>query len=161
MRRTTVALTTVGIGAAALYAFGRAKDEKRGTNKNQALLDRNSSEESKLDQKQSVVTSNQTREGNMGNKISSTMPMKEGFSYDPAEEKIDDRGTDQGKASQILLKIRDGAFDASSEKLALALGRPKEQIEAWARGEQTIDSDVLIKARALALERGLSIEEQL
>jgi hypothetical protein len=56
--------------------------------------------------------------------------------------------------------IRDEAFDSSDEKLALALGRPVDEIHAWKRGEQTIDSDVLMKARALALGRGVRIEEQ-
>ena len=68
--------------------------------------------------------------------------------------------TDQNEAAQILTKIKDEAFDSSDEKLALALGRPVDEIQAWTRSELTIDSDVLMKARALALERGLSIEEQ-
>jgi hypothetical protein len=74
------------------------------------------------------------------------------------DPEIDDRGTGQSEAAQILTKIRDGAFDSSDENLALALGRPIDEIQEWIRGAQTIDGDVLQKARALGLERGLQIE---
>jgi hypothetical protein len=79
-------------------------------------------------------------------------------SENEVEPEIDDRGTDQFEASQILKKLRDGAFDSSDEKLALALGRPTEEVEEWTRGAGTIDGDVLLKARALAIGRGLQIE---
>jgi hypothetical protein len=68
---------------------------------------------------------------------------------------IDDQGTDQIEASHILKHIRDAAFDSSDEKLALALGRPTEEIEEWTRGDGIIDGDVVMKARVLALERGI------
>jgi hypothetical protein len=71
---------------------------------------------------------------------------------------LDDRGTDQEDASQILRSIRDGAFDGSDEKLALALGRPTEEIERWTTGSGTIDGDVILKARGLANLRGINIE---
>lgn len=74
------------------------------------------------------------------------------------DPEIDDRGTDQVEASQILKNIRDGAFDSSDEKLALALGRPTAEIEEWTSGGGLIDGDVMQKARALASERGLEIE---
>ena len=74
------------------------------------------------------------------------------------DPEIDDRGTDQSEASQILKNIRDAVFDSSNEKLALALGRPTEEIEEWTRGAGTIDGDVVLKARALAIERGVEIE---
>ena len=93
-----------------------------------------------------------------------TSPMKlgqDGSSEAERDFEIDDRGTDQMEASQLLIKIKDEKFDSSDDKLALALGRPVDEIQAWMRGERIIDSDVLMKARALALERGLRIEEQL
>jgi hypothetical protein len=68
---------------------------------------------------------------------------------------IDDHGTDQTEALNILTHIRDAAFDSSDEKLALALGRPTEEIEAWTRGAEIIDGDVIMKARGLAMERGI------
>ena len=74
------------------------------------------------------------------------------------DPETDDRGTDQSEASQLLTGLRDGAFDSSDAKLATALGRPEEEIEEWLRGDGTIDGDVLLKARALASERGIEIE---
>jgi len=47
--------------------------------------------------------------------------------------------------------------DASDEKLALALGRPAQEIEAWTTGAGHIDGDVILKARHLALQRGIHI----
>ena len=70
---------------------------------------------------------------------------------------IDDQGTDQVEAAQILKQIRDEGFDASDEKLALALGRPAQEIEAWTTGAGHIDGDVILKARHLALQRGIHI----
>jgi hypothetical protein len=72
-----------------------------------------------------------------------------------ADHAIDDRGTDQSEAAEILRHIRDNAFEASNEKLALALGRPTEEIEEWTSGSGLIDGDVVIKARALAMQRGV------
>lgn len=68
---------------------------------------------------------------------------------------IDDHGTDQVEALNILTHIRDTAFDSSDEKLALALGRPTEEIEAWTQGTEIIDGDVILKARGLAMARGI------
>jgi hypothetical protein len=71
---------------------------------------------------------------------------------------VDDRGTGQEKAAQLLLNLRDRAFEASNEKLALALGRPTEEVEAWNAGQEVIDDDVVMKARGLAMHRGVHIE---
>ncbi len=73
---------------------------------------------------------------------------------------VDDRGTDQFTASQILKQVRDDAFDSSSEKLAMALGRPTEEIEQGIGGESVIDGDLLMKVRALAMHRGVETEEK-
>jgi hypothetical protein len=72
-----------------------------------------------------------------------------------ADHPIDDQGTDQSEAAEILRHIRDNAFDASDEKLALALGRPTDEIEQWTSGSGLIDGDAVIKARALAMQRGV------
>ena len=73
------------------------------------------------------------------------------------EHAIDDQGTNQAQASEILKHIRDNAFEASDEKLALALGRPTEEIEEWTSGNGLIDGDVILKARTLAMQRGFEI----
>ena len=74
------------------------------------------------------------------------------------QRQIDDQGTSQTEASSILKEIRDTAFDASNERLALALGRTTEEIEQWTSGNGLIDGDVLMKARALAIHRGVEVQ---
>ena len=71
---------------------------------------------------------------------------------------LDEQGADQAEAANMLRNIRDAAFDASDEKLALALGRPTEEIETWTNGAGVIDSDVVMKARSLAIQRGVEVE---
>jgi hypothetical protein len=73
-------------------------------------------------------------------------------------EALDDRGTDQAEASLMLRSIRDQAFEGSDEKLALALGRPTDEIERWASGAGVIDGDIVLKARGLANLRGINLE---
>ena len=75
----------------------------------------------------------------------------------PDSPTIDDQGTDQSEAANILKRIRDAAFESSDEKLALALGRPTEEIETWTTGSGVIDGDVVMKARQLAVQRGVEI----
>jgi len=74
------------------------------------------------------------------------------------EHIVDDRGTGQEKAAQILRNLRDRAFEASDEKLALALGRPLEEIHSWNEGQAQIDSDAVMKARGIAIHRGVRVE---
>jgi hypothetical protein len=74
-------------------------------------------------------------------------------------EPLDDQGTTQEEAMQLLQILKEEVFDSNDEKLALALGRPTEDVEALLSGAQTIDSDVFLKARALGIERGGSSYE--
>ena len=71
---------------------------------------------------------------------------------------VDDRGTDQDKASRILVNLRNRAFESSDERLALALGRPTEEVAAWQAGLELIDDDAIMKARGIAFHRGVSVE---
>jgi hypothetical protein len=73
-------------------------------------------------------------------------------------EAVDDRGTNQGEGRTLLKNLRDQGFDSDDEQLAVALGRPVEEIEAWMNGREPVDDDVIMKARGLATERGISIE---
>ena len=75
-----------------------------------------------------------------------------------SEHELDDQGTDQFEAAELLRRIRDEVFDGSNDAFALALGRPVEEIETWTSGALAIDGDVVLKARALAQERGMDIE---
>lgn len=74
------------------------------------------------------------------------------------DQKVDDRGTDQEDAQHLIEALRDQGFNSDNEKLAKALGRTIEQVQAMISGEETIDDDVVMKARGIALNRGLKIE---
>jgi len=70
-------------------------------------------------------------------------------------EPLDDQGTSKEEAAEFLQILRDEAFEASDEKLALALGRPTDEVKRWFSGDEPIDADVLLKARGVAMERGV------
>ena len=74
------------------------------------------------------------------------------------EQEVDDQGTDQEEAQNILATVRDEGFDGDDEKLARALGRSAEQIEAMIEGDETIDDDIVMKARGIAQNRGIELE---
>ena len=71
---------------------------------------------------------------------------------------VDDRGTTQTEGRAILKSLRDAGFDGSDEKLAVALGRPLEEVQGWTGGAEIVDDDVIMKARGIAAERGIEIE---
>ena len=75
-----------------------------------------------------------------------------------SEEAVDDRGTNQSEGRALLRHLRDNGFEGSDEKMAVALGRPVEEVTAWTGGGETVDDDVIMKARGIAKERGISIE---
>ena len=71
---------------------------------------------------------------------------------------VDDRGTSEGEGRALLKHLRDAGFAGSDEKLALALGRPIEEVQGWTGGAGRVDDDVVMKARGIAKERGIEIE---
>ena len=73
-------------------------------------------------------------------------------------EAVDDQGTDQSEGRALLKCLRDAGFNGSDEQLALALGRPVEEVEGWMGGAEPVDDDVVMKARGIAKERGIEIE---
>ena len=73
-------------------------------------------------------------------------------------EEVDDRGSNQFDALRIIRNLRDRAFDSSDEKLALALGRPMEEVSTVTHGAAVIDDDLVMKARGIAKERGIELE---
>ena len=74
------------------------------------------------------------------------------------DQQVDDKGTDQEGARQILTALRDRGFDGDNERLAVALGRSVEQVEGLINSSETIDDDVVMKARGIALNRGIEVE---
>ena len=73
------------------------------------------------------------------------------------DQQVDDKGTDQEEAKRMLTALRDRGFDGDNEDLAVALGRSVEQVEAWMDGTETIDDDVVMKARGIALNRNIPV----
>jgi hypothetical protein len=74
------------------------------------------------------------------------------------DQKVDDKGTGQEQAQHMIEALRDQGFDGDNEKLAKALGRTIEQVDGMIGGSETIDDDVVMKARGIALNRGIQIE---
>ena len=74
------------------------------------------------------------------------------------EQAVDDRGTSEAEGRELLLKLRDNGFEGSDEKLSVVLGRPIEEVKGWTGGTEVVDDDVVMKARGIAKERGISIE---
>ena len=74
------------------------------------------------------------------------------------DQEVDDKGTDQATAQHMLEALRDQGFDSDNEKFAKALGRTIEQVDGMIKGAETIDDDVVMKARGIALHRGITIE---
>jgi len=73
------------------------------------------------------------------------------------DQQVDDKGTDQEEARRMLRALRDRGFEGNNEKLATALGRSIEQVQGWLDGAETIDDDVVMKARGIALNRGIEV----
>ena len=74
------------------------------------------------------------------------------------QDAVDDRGTNQTEGRALLKKLRDEGFDSSDQQLAIALGRPVEEVECWTGGATAVDDDVIMKARGIAEQRGIEIE---
>jgi hypothetical protein len=86
--------------------------------------------------------------------------MEESTGQAPVTEggEVDDRGTTQSEGRTIIKKLRDEGFEGSDEKLAVVLGRPLEEVQGWTGGAETVDDDVIMKARGIATERGIKIK---
>ena len=159
MRKSFLALSVLGIGAGLLYAVkGRRPNGELARGQNESENENTGTEV------ETIALNNGAGEDSFGHDARARSSMgrisKDGNSVvtKEAEPEIDDRGTDQAEASNLLKNVRDAAFDSSDEKLALALGRPAEEIEDWIKGAGIIDGDVVMKARGLATERGVHIE---
>lgn len=77
---------------------------------------------------------------------------------DEGNNAVDDRGTTEAEGRALLERLRDAGFEGSDEKLAIALGRPLEEVQGWTDGSEPVDDDVVMKARGIAKERGIEIE---
>ena len=74
------------------------------------------------------------------------------------EQAVDDRGTSEAGGREILKRLRDEGFESDDERLAVALGRPVEEVQGWmAGGDEPVDDDIVMKARGIAKERGIEL----
>jgi hypothetical protein len=60
---------------------------------------------------------------------------------------------DSTETTDLLQKLKAEVFDGSNDELALALGRPVEEIQDWFDGSEEIDEDAEMKIHGLAEER--------
>ena len=74
------------------------------------------------------------------------------------DQEVDDKGTDQEQAQHMIEALRDQGFNSDNEQVAKALGRTIEQVQGMIDGTETVDDDVIMKARGIALHRGIQIE---
>lgn len=149
MNRKVLVLSTVGFAAGLVYAL-ESNRRKRSTSNRESPSDVESSASRKVAASSGANSAEAVEQGaSIG---------RRGDGETAEAHQLDDHGTNQAQASQILIELRDAAFDESNEKLALALGRPTEEIEEWTNGSGLIDGDVVLKARALAIQRGVEVE---
>ena len=71
---------------------------------------------------------------------------------------LDDQGMTPTEGRALLSRLRDHGFDGDDARLAQALGRPVEEVQAWLTGMTPVDDDLIMKARGLASERGINVE---
>jgi hypothetical protein len=60
---------------------------------------------------------------------------------------------ESSESVELLQKLKTQVFDSDNDKLALALGRPVEEINAWFSGAEQIDEDAQEKIHGIALMR--------
>ncbi|HEX8456478.1 MAG TPA: hypothetical protein VF656_04075 [Pyrinomonadaceae bacterium] len=75
------------------------------------------------------------------------------------EQAVDDRGTSETGGREILRRLRDQGFESDDERLAVALGRPVEEVQGWMAesADEPVDDDIVMKARGIAKERGIDL----
>lgn len=74
------------------------------------------------------------------------------------EQIVDDQGTTQDQARQILEDLLVDGFEGDVDTTALALGRPSDEINQFLSEETEIDEDLVMKMRGIAQNRGIEVE---
>ena len=75
-----------------------------------------------------------------------------------SENIVDDKGTTQEQARELIKNLCREEFENDVERLALALGRPSTELSNFMSGTETIDDDLVMKVRGIAEQRGVEIE---
>ena len=73
------------------------------------------------------------------------------------DQQVDDKGTDQSAAREIIRNLCESSFDGDAGKLAVALGRSTEQVQSVLSGAEPADDDLVMKARGIAINRGAEV----
>lgn len=60
--------------------------------------------------------------------------------------------SDSSESREVLVRLKTEAFESSNQHLALALGRPIEEVDLWLNGGE-IDEDAREKINGIAQER--------
>ena len=71
---------------------------------------------------------------------------------------VDDRGTSSSQGRELLKALCESGFEGNEEKLAVALGRPVEEVKGWLDGSEVVDDDVIMKARGIAMHRSIRVD---
>ncbi len=157
MKKKLFLLSTVGAAAAGLVYALETNRRKQAASKNESTPEDGNAAATNGRSAASQTTPDKSN----GHGAASMAKIDNGnpnASEAAGQHQLDDHGTNQAEATRILREIRDKAFEASDEKIALALGRPTEEIQEWISGVGSIDGDVVMKARALAMQRGVGVE---
>ena len=67
------------------------------------------------------------------------------------DEKIEEIG--KTDSLELLKRLKSEVFESSDVHVALAMGRPVEEIEKWFSGAEEIDEDAEMKIHGIAKER--------
>ena len=67
------------------------------------------------------------------------------------------QASQQMDGPNIIRELRDKGFESSDERLAVALGRPPQEITAMVEGSEEPDEDTVMKARGIAEQRGIEL----
>jgi hypothetical protein len=70
---------------------------------------------------------------------------------------VDDEGTGQDEAREMLRAFCEDGFGGDTEKAAQALGRPTGEIREMLDRESQVDDDLVMKVRGIAKERGIGV----
>lgn len=74
------------------------------------------------------------------------------------ENIVDDQGTTQAAAKNILTNFCANGFDNDLAEAALVLGRTREELTDILNSDEEIDDDLIMKIRGIAREREIEIE---
>lgn len=70
---------------------------------------------------------------------------------------VDDQGTDQETARQMLQNLCERGFENDLNEAALVLGRPVDELKQILAAEFHVDDDLAMKMKGIAEMRGIEI----